>query len=144
MTSLRIYFIFYPINEALGQQALEETEHAITKTAYVLRSRTSTSSDVPEQTRHLRRVHTTAFVVLHGRDGFTGTRIDLFARRALMPRIGKTRVHVARHHDGYVDAELFYFSNDVDMLTGRILESDRDRDWDDDRDDDWDDWFDFD
>ncbi len=31
---------------------------------------------------------------------------------------------------------------DVDMMTGRILESDRDRD--DDRDDDWDDWFDFD
>ena len=48
--------------------------------------------------------------------------------------------------------EIEFFSNgieydfDVDVLTGRIVKADQDREYrhDHDRDDDWDDWFDFD
>ena len=60
-----------------------------------------------------------------------------------------TKVRMDRE-DGRQVWEIEFFRNnveyefDVDMLTGRIVESDRDRDRDDDRDDDWDDWFDFD
>ena len=87
------------VDEAFGEEAVEEAEEAIPEATDVLWSGMATGSDAVEETSHMKRRHAGLLVMLHSRHGSVYAAIGLGAVFGLMPGCGEAGSDISGHED---------------------------------------------